>query len=300
MDYKGDLHKIRTYDGNELVFPDENNRLLTYIGYGAPPIQYITQRGYKQHGETKIDYVLDPRTVSIELWKNPACDRATYWLNRAALHDILRPNRGGSLELTLITPDGNQRAILLDPTPGALFDTPQTDDNNWEINESLDFIAFDPIWYNADQTVTAVAQDTTQNLVFPITFPIVFGPGGATYSLSIVYAGTWQSYPILTINGPYTSVVIENQTTGAEIELIVPIGATESRTIDLTPGALSVYDHDGNDAFDELGANSNLVDFVIQPDPIAPGGVNDIQAQITGATAGSGFTVQYRERYFAL
>ncbi len=300
MTYAGDVHTIRTFDGEQLTFPDEEHRFLAYIGYGAPPLEYQTQRGYKQHGETVLDYLLGPRSVTIDLWQKPACDRATYWRNRAALHELLRPNRGGPLELTLAIPDGTKRSILLYVDPGAKFDTPQTDDNNWEINETLDAIAFDPIWYNSSQTVQAVAADSSQNLIFPITFPIMFGPGGVVYTSTITYTGSWRSYPTLIITGPYTSVTITNETTGAVIRLIIPIVAGQSRTIDLTPGQLSIVDQDGVSQFGDLSSDSDLVDFAIEPTPTAPGGVNTIVAQIVDATPASAFTIEYSERYYAI
>lgn len=301
MEYAGDVHRITTFDGEELTFPDENNRFLAYVGYGAPPINYITRRSYKQHGETKVDYQLGTRSISIQLWKRAACDRATYWAYRLALHDMLRPNRGGSLELTLIIPDGTQRAIKVDANPGAQFLTSQLDDNNWEINEPLEFIAFDPVWYNPIDTSTLVTIDPAdQHLVFPITFPIQFGLGGTFYSETITYTGSWESYPRFIITGPYNSVIITNQSTGIALSLTVPISAGQSRTIDLTPGAISIVDENGVNQFGDLGDGSNLVDWNIRPDPLVAGGQNVVIAQIFGNDVTSSFTVEYNERYFAI
>jgi hypothetical protein len=300
MNATGDLHTLRTFDGEELHIPDEQNRFLVYIGYGAPNIDYITRQSYKQHGATKIDYVLSPRDLTIQFWKKEACSRAEYWANRLALHDLLRPNRGGSLELILTIANGVQRAILIDPNPGAQFITPQTDDNSWSIEETLDFVAFNPIWYNPASTVTSVARDSTQNLVFPIVFPIEFGPGGNTYTASIQYDGSWQTYPIITITGPYTSLTLINQTTGALITLNTPIVTGESRIIDLTPGSLSVTDQDGNSVFGELGDDSNLVEFTIEPHPIAANGLNIVEADIVDASANTTFEIAYQERFFAI
>lgn len=300
MEYHGDLHTLRTFDGKELHIPDEENRFLVYIGYGAPPIEYITRQSYKQHGATKIDYVLSTRDITIQFWKKDACSRAEYWANRLALHDLLRPNRGGSLELILTIPDGTQRAILLDPNPGAQFVTPQTDDNQWSIEETLEFIAFNPIWYNPTLTELAVARDGEQNLVFPIVFPIIFGPGGDTYTAEIQYNGSWQTHPIMIVTGPYTSLTLTNETTGATISLNTAIGASQSRTLDLTPGAISIVDENGDSVFGELGDDSNLVQFTIEPDPIAEDGVNIIQAAIVGAGTDTTFAVSYQERFFAI
>jgi hypothetical protein len=304
MNYAGDLHSILTADGNTYTFPDEENRFLVYIGYGAPPIDYITRRGYKQHGETKVDNLLSTRQITIQLWRKPACDRVAYWQNRAALHDMLRPNRGGSLLLTLVMPDSTKRSIYLDASPGAGFNTPQTDNNNWELDEALEFIAFNPVWFNADQTVLAVAANASQNLVFPITFPILFGPGGVSYSQVITYTGSWLSYPILVVTGPYDNVTITHQQTGAVITLIIPIVAGQTRTLDLTPGAISVTDENGNSAFDELGIDTNLVDFAIMPRGLPPyglaGGINTIEADIVGSGVGTTFTIKYYDRYYAI
>lgn len=300
MEYQGDLHSITTADGETYVFPDEQNRFLVYIGYGAPPIDYVTRRGYKQHGETKIDNLLSPRQVMIELWKKPACSRIEYWQNRAALHDMLRPNRGGSILLTLTIPNGTKRAIYLDPMPGAVFNVPQTNDNNWEIDEALDFIAFNPVWFNADITSVVVAKDSEQHLVFPITFPIQFGIGGDVYTANITYNGSWLSYPRIVVTGPYDSFHITNENTGAAIDLIIPIVAGETRTLDLTPGAISVTTETGASAFDELGADTNFVDFYLQPDPGAPNGVNQLIAQVYGGGVATTLTIQYYERFYAI
>lgn len=300
MYYLGDVHKLTTFDGESLVFTDEEIRLLAYIGYGAPPIEYHTQRGYKQHGETKVDYLLAARTITLELWREPACNRIAYWENRQALHDLLRPNRGGSLELTLTISDGTQRSILVDPNPGAVFDTPQTEDNSWEILETLDFTAFNPIWYSPTLVTSVATKPTDQHLVFPIIFPIEFGEGGTLFETTITYRGSWQEHPTIILTGPYEAVRIENQTTGAIIELIVQIIAGQTRTIDLTPGAIQVYDQDGEEAFDELGENTNLVDFTIEPHPMAEDGINEFSINMPGASLASGVTIRYKERYFAI
>lgn len=296
----GDLHTLITADGIEFHVPDEENRFLAYMGYGAPPINYMTRKSYKQHGSTKIDYTLDNRPLSITLWKKAACDRAEYWANRMAVHELLRPNRGGSLTLVLETPGGVKRAIKVDPNPGALFNVDMLDDNSWQIEEPIEFTAFNPIWYDPLLVADIQAQDVTQGLIFPLTFPIVFGPGGITFDMTVQYTGTWVSYPSIRFTGPYTNAIIENMTTGALIELFVPISTGQTRTINLQPGALSVVDHNGVNRWEELTAESNLVDFAIHPDPIAPDGVNEIQARIERASTDSRVTLEYYTRYYAI
>lgn len=302
MIFQGDLHSIVTADGKAFHVPDEDNRFLTYVGYGAPPIEYITRRSYKQHGLTRVDALLSARSLTIQLWKKAACSKLEYWQNRAAIHDLLRSNRGGSALLTLTLPEGGgKRAIYIDANPGAQFTG--ADDNSWAIDEPLEFIAFDPVWFDPDTTRSAPASELSAELVFPIEFDdddIVFGTSGLQFDAAIVYIGNWPAYPTLTIQGPYTSVVIQNLETLAIITLNVPIASNESRIITLAPNNLSIVNELGIDKFGDLGPLTNLIDFSIQPDPTVPGGVQTLQAIFTGGSISSAFIVEYNTRYEAI
>src|ERR1051326_9595965 len=99
----GDVVSISTFDGNTLYLVNPDVRLLAYGNLGAPSTQFITRRGYLQDGSTEVAYTLSPRSISVELWHSPACDRQTYWTYRSELHDYLRPNRNGPLTFTLQT-----------------------------------------------------------------------------------------------------------------------------------------------------------------------------------------------------
>lgn len=300
--YLGDIHKLTTADGQELFFPRNDLRLKSYGDYGAPPIEFITRRGYKQHGSTEIDYLLGERQVEVEIWQAPACNRQAYWDMRLALHEILRPNRGGQLTLTLIMPNGEQRALRVRADSGLQF--PPEDNNNWSIEERINFRAFDPIWFDPDLTDTdyAMSEEIGTDLVFPITFPIVFGTSGLVFSTGTIdYQGTWRTYPIFTLTGPYTSVTIMNMATGVLLTMVVPILSTDTRIIDLTPGSQSIVDANGVSRYNELGIQSNLIDFSIRPDPEVADGEQEIQVVMLGATLGqSSARITYYDRYFAI
>lgn len=300
-DQYGDLIHIETADGNELFFGDPDFRLLTYGGLGASPTQFITRKGYKQNSLTEIDFLLTPRTITVELWRSPACDRQTYWDNRAALHSFLRPNRNGPMTFTLRTPNGDLRSIVVRADPGLVFPA-QSNNNNWNLQEQLDFIAFDATFFDSGQTVTTLSSSTQQQLIFPITFPITFGTSDEFLTTgNITYVGTWKSYPIITITGPYTRANIQHVELGINISLSVAIAAGESRIIDLTPGSQSITDGNGNNKFSDLGAGSNLVDFALYPDPEVAGGIQTITVQLVDGVAGvSTASIAYYSRYFGL
>lgn len=297
----GDVLEITTFDGNNLVLINPDVKLLAYGNLGAPPTQFITRRGYRQNGATEVDFLLQPRTISVELWHSPVCDRQTFWDTRKDLHDFLRPNRNGPLTFTIQTPNGNQRAIIVRADPGLVF-PPQSNDNSWNTREQFDFIAYNPTFFDASQTILALSSTTQQQLIFPITFPITFGTSDVFLTTgNLTYVGTWKSYPIITLTGPYTRAQIQHVTLGINILLSVAIGAGESRILDLTPGSQSIVDSSGNNKFSDLGVGSDLVDFALYPDPEVPGGVQEITAQLVDGVAGvSTAILTYYNRYFAL
>lgn len=297
----GDVIHIETFDGQELFFTDNEMRLIAYGNLGAAPTNFITRRGYKQNGQTEIDFLLQSRNITVELWQSGECDRQTYWDNRKALHDFLRPNRNGPLTFTIRTPNGNLRSIVVRADPGMVF-PPQTNNNNWALQEQFDFIAFDPLFYNSAEAVLSLSAATQLQLIFPITFPITFGTSDEFLSSGVInYLGTWKSYPTITLDGPYTRAVITNVTTGVVIFMSVAIGAGEQRIITLTPGAQSITDANGNNKFSDLGVGTNLIDFALLPDPEVPDGEQEITIQLVDGVAGqSGASLSYYERFFAL
>lgn len=297
----GDVLQITTYDGNNLVLINQEVKLLAYGNLGASPTQFITRRGYRQNGATEVDFLLQPRTITVELWHSPACDRQTYWDTRQELHNFLRPNRNGPLTFTLQTPDGEERSITVRADPGLVFPS-QNNNNNWNIQEQMDFVAYDPTFFDSAQTVMALSSITQTQLIFPITFPITFGTSDVFLTTgTITYLGTWKTYPLITLTGPYTRANIQHVGLGINISLSTAILQGETRIIDLTPGAQSIVDGSGVNKFSDLGTGSDLVDFAIYPDPEVAGGLQTITAQLVDGVAGiSTASIAYYDRYFGL
>lgn len=295
MNAIGDLHSLTTYDGKQTFFPDDQQAFLVFGHYGAPPTEFQTRRGFRQDGATEVGYILNPRRLNVQLWRAPSCSRQAYWDMRAALHEFLRPNRGGPLVLTLRQPSGAQRALTVRANPGLIFVS--NEDNDWNVDEPLELIAFDPIWHNPVSTVLTPSADANDQLVFPIEFPIYFGGETAFYTASIDYDGTWAADITITLTGPFAWAYVENTTTGISFTLRLAVGAGETRIIHLSDTGQSVMDDNGGNRFNELSADSNLVDFAIEPAPIAQ---QDIHVRLGQAGVGSGVEIAYRSRYFAL
>lgn len=301
----GDFISLTTNDGQVLSMPDQQHSFTVYGSFGAPPTNFITKQGYKQHGETEIGYILGKRTVSLTLHRTPGCTRAQYWANRALLHDFLRPNRNGPLTLTLIQTGGtDRRALTVRADPGLVLAPDQQREASWNIDEAVNFVAFDPIWFDPAGITKAVAVAANQNLVFPITFPIVFGTSGLLFTQVITYAGSWYEYPTITLTGPYQSAVVTNVTTGVSFFMNVPLVGGAQRIIATRPGSISILDQNGVNCFGELGPNSNLVNFNLRPDPEVSKGLQTLICTMIGGNSGagtqSGFQISYYSRYLAI
>lgn len=297
----GDVISLETADGREIIFNDGVLSVLDYGQFGAPPTNFITKRGYRQHGVTEIDYLLNSRDIPLEIHQAETSDRQTYWDNRAALLDFMRPNRNGPMTLTIRTPNDDERSIVVRANPGFTFPPVQQSDNNYHIREPIELIAFNPFFFDRAATVLVMSSDTQLQLIFPITFPISFGTSDQFFSSGVItYVGTWVEYPIITLTGPYNSATISNQATGVSIFMSVPIGVGETRIIDVTPGKQSIEDGSGNNKFSDLGPGSNLVNFNLRPDPEVPEGLQEITVTMPGGTSDSSATLSYRNRYFGI
>lgn len=268
-----------------------------------PAIEYQTRRGYKQDGATVIDFQLAERPISITFHRDSEAIRQEYWEARAALIDFFRPNRGnnGAITYTLRQSGGAKRSLVIYPAPGFTFPPTAPDTNSWYIDEPVQFVAYDPVWFDPATAAVNFSGVAASQLVFPITFPIVFSPDGTEYTATITYLGNWVAYPVITITGPYNSAIIENVTTGVSFSLIQTVGLGEQRIITLTQGSQSIVDQTGVNKFSDLSDNSNLVDWNIRPAPMVAGGINQIKMTLTGGILGtSNVSIAYKSRYVGI
>lgn len=305
----GELEAIISPDGRAFVLGDGAARaVLSVGGRGAPPVEYHTVRGYRQPSETVVGWTLRPRALSVTIaWA--VGDRGEYWAARAQLLDVLRPNQGGPLRLRHIRPDGTQREIEVYPDSVPVFD----DESAWEtLEERLSFTCYDPTFYDpTPRTLTFQAAPQSQ-LVFPITFPLAFGDADRLGDeVSVTYEGNWPAWPVIQAQGPYTSLTVINKTTGARVKLGQPLGAGQTRTLDLTPGRQTLTDEAGGSRFDELVLpDSDLTAFNLRPagqpwgdSPYegVPGGVNVLRVEAAGQVAGqTHVTITYYPRYLGV
>lgn len=282
---------LTTADGESFILHGPSGRqVLSFAGTGMPDIEYVTQRGPFQHGESVRDFFLRPRVVEYHI-RQQACSRDQFWTLRNTLLYLLSPGRGLNATLTKHLPDGRQRALSVNIQSGPQFQGRKADQwDEWAIDEILRFVAFNPVYY--DPTQHAVSFNALGGLTFPITFPIVFAASGG--DATIAYGGTWIEYPTFRITGPLSAISIYNATTNERLGLTYAILAGRTVTIDLTYGVKTVTLDDGTNLIGYLTPSSDLGTFHLQP------GDNDISVTGTGFGVGSAVELDYYERFIGI
>ncbi len=160
-----EFHQYISPDGKtyELHTASKHGRwVMQSQGWGMPEIEYITQRGTFQHGETVKDFFLRPRVIQL-LVNQSFCDRDGQWDGRAALLDAIRPNR--QLTANGVTPgtlrrvlsDGSKRDLKVFIEQGPSFDPDSQGYREHSFKEVLRFIAHDPVIY--DPTLVSYVED---------------------------------------------------------------------------------------------------------------------------------------------
>lgn len=281
--------------------------LLSAAGQGMPPIRYITQQGPNQHGETVIDYRLQPRFLQYVIAME-GDDRYDYWDNRSSLLNALRPNRqavGQCLPgvLRKVLPGStthNKRDIKVFISQGPEFSARDTENyHEFSLDETIRFYAPDPTFYDPDQVCLEWSLTESDELVFPITFPIWFGTDIINSVLSVTYTGSWMVYPSIQVVGPLQGIIIDNLTTNEQLSLGYNISLGETVTIDLAYGNKVAMNNFGIDLISTV--DGDLATFHIAESPTAPGGVNQLQVRGVGALAGTTrVLISYYTRYIGI
>ena len=291
-------------DGQVYQFGNKRDKFIYPMGnLGMAPIRYVTQRGPYQHGETMLDYFLEPRIIQVR-HRRVEKSRTGQWDARFDLLDALRPNRQAinSLEpgiLRKIRADGTIRDLNVIVLEGPSF-TPATGNNwdEWATDDIIRFIAHDPVFFDPEEIETIFNFSTFEELVFPIDFPIAFFASTFDETDTIEYSGTWLSYPEIIMTGPMNNPIITNTTTGEKIELDYNIALGETVTVTTEYGNKTITNNDGDNLIGTLTTDSDLATFHIAPDPEAPDGENALRAQGAGAdSAITQMVVKYLNRY---
>lgn len=265
-------------------------RYLGDQGFGLAPLHRITQRGPLQHGDTDLDFRLDPRIIQLPLVVEALTLDAGYTA-RAALAQIFSPALGGGV--LRITTDTYDRAIQCKTLGGLDFNVePGT---GYHVRTVAQLRASDPTWYDPTPVSggATTAVDGTPTLV-PLLIPWTAGAAAINTTLSITNAGTWRAYPIITAVGPITDLIMTNTTTGDKIEVDGIIANGDTWFFDLSYGRKTVVDQNGVNKIASITADSSLATWSLEP------GTNSVTVTGASTTSTSSVSIIYYTRYIGV
>ena len=165
---------------------------------------------------------------------------------------------------------------------------------------ALQLVAYDPVWRKLPVQTQLFAISELTELVFPMTFPIVWGGSLIDDTTIIAVSGTWKTYPTIALTGPLTNPKVSNESTGQFIQLNYTVPAGRVVTIDLTPGVKTVEDDIGANLIGYLSTDSDLFGFHLGVPPEVSGGNNSIRVQTSGATNDSEVNLSWYSRYVGI
>lgn len=306
-EFIGEVHEIKTADG--VIYPLSTRRgrwLMSFSGYGAPPVAYSTERGFGQHGVTVVEQHLEERSITLA-YEFTAANRGLFWQKRRDLLDILRINRGGDFWLRVWQDANTLREIPARYAGGASFPAldPGSGNGVRDVSDSIELLCGDPVWYG-DSYCFGATLAAARHLVSPFTA----GAGKTFLSVSknarieqsISYLGDWRSWPSLVVTGPANSIRVENLTLGNYAAWFYSVASGESVAIDFSELGPVVTASAGiafGDAFNAaLDAGSYPLGVYVAPDPEVSGGVNQFLVIVGGAVVASTTAVlSYRDRW---
>lgn len=264
-------------------------RHLGAVGLGMPPVALVQDEAAGQVGSILRAVRVLARDVSVPLFVEQTSE--------SDLRDLLRelalqldPTRG-DCTLRAVAGDGSSTRDLTVRYTGGLEGDRVTGQRGltWQ-KAVLGFRAPDPYWYDSVTTSTTFTVAASPATMLSATFlPLTLSSDTVLGTQVVSNAGDVEAWPIWTIHGPGSNLVLTNTTSGKTLTLNVTLTNAQSVVIDTRPGKKTVKRNDGTNLYGSLGAGSALWSL--------PRGNNTLTIQLTDATAESYVTLAYKRRW---
>jgi hypothetical protein len=101
------------------------------------------------------------------------------------------------------------------------------------IKADYEFFCPDPRYYDNTTQTAAMTYTTPLGRTYPRVYPLTFGGGSSTQSITITNSGWTNTYPLITIYGPITNPVVGNSTTGNALNFNYTMAQSDTIVIDL-------------------------------------------------------------------
>lgn len=255
-------------------------------GRYMPPIEFVEDDVPSQDGSRLRQIRVRPRELAIPIDVLVASLEALRPVMRA-LVKTFSPARGDG-RLRILSADGVSRELTCRYRQGL------------ELQEEFRavlgqqravvvFRAVDPYWYDAAPTSRSFRASTPVNFLGDPFLPIKLSSDSVLGTQTVVNDGDVEAWPMWTVAGPATSVLLENVTTGQQIDLPITLIAAQSVVIDTRPFRKTVRRNDGSNLYGSLTATSSLW-------PLGEGSTQ-IRTTVGGSTSDTFVTLVYSRRY---
>ena len=290
---------------------DSNFELGRIEGTGVASVEYDTEQSPQEDGVKVVNYRLSERTITLVIVHSGSSseEERDYYIEQ--IYDFFRPNLYKPVSLITTYIDGRRRAITIRPEGDIDIQPDELAEGGFQITVTV--IAHNPVWYNPDtvdnknsfnisQADATSVSVTIPRVIFPITFPITFGPRGRPFSTpDLEYDGNYPTRPKIVLSGPFSGVRVENTGTLVYFSLISDVSSDESRTIEFNAesSGWEITDENGNDRRYEVSIDSNLEDFFIEPTDRLQYD-QKISALFNGIATDTALDVEYQEKYISM
>ena len=187
-------------------------------------------RGYLDGMYSGRDF-LGGRTIAIKMLVLSG-NGLTAFQNFNALQTSLIPQQTGTTPLQFqLSPAGNLQYVnarvrgrksIIDPEYTYGY-----------IKADYEFFCPDPRYYDNTTQTAAMTYTVPLGRTYPRVYPLTFGGGSNTASVTITNSGWTDTYPLITIYGPVTNPVVGNLTSGQSLNFNYPMSKSDIITIDL-------------------------------------------------------------------
>jgi hypothetical protein len=259
----GELVKLELIaNGNALDISDIDNYVWQgHSGFGLANLHRLILRGPQQHGDTDMGYLFDPRIIQLNI-RLMGTDLDDLYDKQQELTGYANPNTNSTISLRFTRIAANI-VRQIDAYVVAGLDFASSQRHGFTVLEGITLRASDPSWYDPSGVAfDFVAGGGSAALVIPKLIPFSMGASTIDNSQAFGYAGTSDSFPVITITGPVTDLVITNNTTGEKLDFTgVTIAGGKVYTIDTRYPYKTVVDEAVANKNGELTVDSNLASF---------------------------------------
>lgn len=268
-------------------------------GVGQPALHRLRERGPQQHGETDVGFRLDPRTVRLIL-SVEAETEAGLESKLANLTQIFGP-RVDAISLEWQLAGGETRRLDCfyrdDMSLASQDRTAKQLQRVAVVVEAPDPAFYDPVSVSVQFSLAG----GSSAFDVPMSVPTGVGTSTLDQTVTVTYAGSFRTFPTVTIYGPITDPVVENLSTGETLDFTgITIASGDHYVIDTAYGVKTVEDSSGTNKIADLTEDSDLATFHLAPDPVVVNGDNDIQVTGTAVDAETEVYLSYFDRYLGL